>query len=272
LWLFNLPAPGPGFIVKEVEDSEIGFVEKVILEHLGVEIEERADRYLDIMLRRFGEAFPSTRIFSAFARETFGESAPAEEPDRTLVAWLDHEERLFRTLERHIVSEHLEEGFQGDVDRFITFSLSVHNRRKSRAGHSLENHLSQIFSENDLVFERGVVTENRSKPDFLFPGHAPYHDAEFPTTRLTMLGVKTTCKDRWRQVLTEADRIPSKHLLTLEPGISEHQTREMQSQSLNLVIPAAVQVSFTEAQRRWLLNVADFIDLVREKQSDTFYG
>jgi hypothetical protein len=30
-----------------------------------------------------------------------------------------------------------------------------------------------------------------------------------------MLGVKTTCSDRWRQVLAEADRIQLKHLLTL---------------------------------------------------------
>jgi hypothetical protein len=31
-----------------------------------------------------------------------------------------------------------------------------------------------------------------------------------------MLGAKTTCKDRWRQVLTEAIKIPHKHLFTLE--------------------------------------------------------
>jgi hypothetical protein len=267
LYLFNLPSPGADFIGKEVEDSQIGFVEKVILDHLGVEIEEREDRFLDLMLEKFGNVFPTTRIFSAFARETFGEASPHAAPDQTLVAWLDHEERLFRTLERHIVTEQLEEGFHGDVDRFISFSLSVHNRRKSRAGHSLENHLSQIFAENDLIFERGVITENRSKPDFLFPGYTPYHDPGFPETRLTMLGVKTTCKDRWRQVLTEANRISSKHLLTLEPGISEHQTNEMQSQSLNLVLPAPIHTSFTETQRSWLLNVADFIEMVKEKQS-----
>jgi hypothetical protein len=28
-----------------------------------------------------------------------------------------------------------------------------------------------------------------------------------------MPGVKSTCKDRWRQVLAEADRIDHKHLL-----------------------------------------------------------
>ena len=36
--------------------------------------------------------------------------------------------------------------------------------------------------------------------------------------------VKSTCKDRWRQVLSEADRIPNKHLFTLEAAISENQT------------------------------------------------
>ena len=42
-----------------------------------------------------------------------------------------------------------------------------------------------------------------------------------------MLAVKSTCKDRWRQILAEADRLPVKHLLTLEPGISVAQTDEM---------------------------------------------
>ena len=42
-----------------------------------------------------------------------------------------------------------------------------------------------------------------------------------------MLAAKTSCKDRWRQVLAEADRIRTKHLLTLEPAISKIQTAEM---------------------------------------------
>jgi hypothetical protein len=32
-----------------------------------------------------------------------------------------------------------------------------------------------------------------------------------PDARLLMLSVKTTCKDRWRQVVTGADRIAVKH-------------------------------------------------------------
>lgn len=266
LWLFGLTSPGPEVLFKEVEDSQIGFVEQTILEHLDIEVVDTDDQYLDLLLEKFNGTFPSTRIFSAFSRETCGDVDSIALPDATLVEWLGHEERLFRCLERHIVSQRLREGFDDDVDQFISFSLSVHNRRKSRAGHSLENHLAQIFLDNNLIFDHGATTENRSKPDFLFPGQEPYHSENFTDSLLTMLGVKTTCKDRWRQVLTEADKIPQKHLLTLEPGISEHQTNEMKSQSLQLVVPKTIYSSFSADQQKWLMNVDSFISAVRNKQ------
>lgn len=42
-----------------------------------------------------------------------------------------------------------------------------------------------------------------------------------------MLAVKTTCKDRWRQILNEADKIHQVHLFTLQEGVSLAQYREM---------------------------------------------
>ena len=82
-----------------------------------------------------------------------------------------------------------------------------------------------------------------------------------------MLGAKSTCKDRWRQVLAEAEKISRKHLLTLEPGISEPQTHQMEASSLQLVVPQPVQGSYTDAQQGWLWSVADFIGEVRAKQA-----
>jgi len=81
--------------------------------------------------------------------------------------------------------------------------------------------MEQIFREHDIIYTRGGITEGRLKPDFIFPGITHYHDMAFPENVLTMLAAKTTCKDRWRQIRNEAKRIPVKHLLTLEPGISE---------------------------------------------------
>ncbi|MFN2369176.1 MAG: type II restriction endonuclease [Desulfurivibrionaceae bacterium] len=48
------------------------------------------------------------------------------------MAWMEREEILFRTMEKHLIGERLSQGFDGDVDSFISFSLSVQNRRKSR--------------------------------------------------------------------------------------------------------------------------------------------
>ena len=182
------------------------------------------------------------------------------------MAWMEKEEILFRTLEKHIISERLNVGFKNDVDGFLSFSLSVQNRRKSRVGLALENHLEDIFTTCRIRFQRSATTEGRSRPDFLFPGEAEYRDQAFNPLHLTMLGVKSTCKDRWRQVLAEAARIDHKHLLTLETSISTNQTDEMQTNRLRLVIPRSLHNTYSGEQKAWLLDLAAFIGTVREKQ------
>ena len=152
------------------------------------------------------------------------------------------------------------------MDQFLSFSLSVQNRRKARAGQALEHHLEAIFQARRLRFSRGAETENRNRPDFLFPGVAEYADRDFPPERLTMLGSKSTLKDRWRQVWSEARRIEKKHLITLEPGISEQQTQQMQSESLQLVIPRPLHATFRDSQKAWLMTLEDFVHLAASKQ------
>ncbi len=133
-------------------------------------------------------------------------------------------------------------------------------------GHSLENHLEAVLRACEVPHVRGAVTERRNRPDFLFPGIEDYWKAQPGDERLLMLGAKSTCKDRWRQVLSEAAKIPRKHLLTLEPGISQAQTDEMRASNLQLVVPDSIHLSYGQTQQGWLLNLADFIALARAKQ------
>ncbi len=183
---------------------------------------------------------------------------------------METEESLFLRLERQIVAKRLDQGFMtkdgADVESFFQFSLSVQNRRKSRVGYALENHLAWIFDGLKLRYQRGVETENRKKPDFLFPGKTEYRSPAFPVESLSMLGVKSTCKDRWRQVLAEANRIEKKHLLTLEPGISENQTNEMKASGLQLVLPASLHRTYKPEQHGWLFSVRDFVTMIEEKE------
>lgn len=269
-WLFALGGLScAGYALKTEEDADhirMEFSSRLILEQIGVETEVQDENFLEVMLEKFNGKFPATRTFSEFARRTVNGLSIHDNPDDVLVAWMEREEVLFRTLERHIIGDRLKQGFADDVDAFISFSLSVQNRRKARAGSALENHLEFLFRERGIRHSRTAVTEGRSKPDFLFPGHSEYHDPLFPSDRLTMLGVKSSCKDRWRQVLAEAVRIGRKHLLTLEPGISENQTREMKAHRVSLVLPRAIHASYTAEQQGWLMDLVAFIALVNERQ------
>lgn len=268
LWLFGLANLDTRLVVKDLSanNTDIGFAGRYILSSLGFELEETLPDYLELILEKFGMSFPSTKIFSEFSRSTVKDVSPIEEPDQTLLKWMIREELLFKTLEKALVIEKLKKGFGEDVDDFISFSLSIQNRRKARAGFSFEHNLALIFELNNLAYTHGGVTERNNKPDFVFPGTKQYHDNQFDFNLLSMLGVKTTAKDRWRQVLSEASRIPQKHLITLEPAISWNQTEDMRANNLQLVIPTPLFNTYTEAQRANLLSLRDFIIIISDKQ------
>ncbi|MDA5192796.1 type II restriction endonuclease [Govanella unica] len=274
LWLFGLEEqPEFSFAFQEIEgthNADLDFAARYILDELGIEPEEPEAGTLDDLIERFGLVFPKTRDFSELARSSLPEISALDDPDRALIEWMDREEQLFRRLERRVVAERISAGFHSpegaDVDGFLSFSLSVQNRRKSRAGQALENHLEAVFTAHGISYARGAETENRNKPDFLFPGQAEYRDPSFPAARLTMLGAKSTLKDRWRQVLSEAQRIDDKHLLTLEPGISENQTSEMQSKRLQLVVPRRLHGTYRSSQQVWLMDLGGFLSVIRDRQ------
>lgn len=277
VWLFDVGKDiGDSFSFKNIQgknDVEIDYIVRYVLEELGIEVQDHDTGILDTHLEPFIESnqFPSTKEFSELARRISRDVSPVEDPDHALLTWMDIEERLFRRLEKHFIKIKLAsnvfwKGSEVDVDGFIEFSLKIINRRKSRVGYALENHLEEIFRANNIKYSRNKVTELKSRPDFLFPGISYYHDESFPVERLTVLGVKSTCKDRWRQVLSEAKRIREKHLFTLEPGISENQTEEMKSNSLQLVLPKKLHDTYKPSQRDWLMSLNQFVQLVKARQ------
>jgi len=270
-WLFGVsPADRSGFSVREeleTEQDRLRFASRTILEQIGIVAEPTEENLLEKMLTKFEGRFPVTREFSSFARSVVGDIDAEGAPDEALMSWIEKEEILFRTMEKHLIADRLSAGFKDDVDNFISFSLSVQNRRKSRVGFALENHMEELFKRLKIRYQRSAPTERKSRPDFLFPGGKEYATQSFDSLLLTMLGVKSTCKDRWRQVLAEASRISPKHLLTLEPGITTDQTGEMEANHLKLVVPSPLHDTYTAEQQKWLYTISDFVALVQEKQA-----
>lgn len=213
--------------------------------------------------------FPASEIMSAAARMIEERIYNHKEfvftnPDEKIISWTNMEYALFRELEYARYGEIIKKGFQS-VDEFVKVANAVLNRRKSRAGKSLEHHLSAIFDENGIEYSSQAVTEGNKKPDFLFPSQEAYHNYDFSVDYIISLAAKTTCKDRWRQVLNEADRLRNKpkYLCTLQQGISGAQMDEMQAENVILVVPKPYISAYPKDRRERIWTLARFIQYVK---------
>ncbi len=218
--------------------------------------------------------FPTTVEMATAARDCYNEAFGTtkesiyKNSDDVLLDWVKTEFDLFKAMEDKVYTPMLKTPFES-VNQFVEAANQLLNRRKSRAGKSLEHHLASIFTASDLIFEEQVVTEDNKKPDFIFPNGKCYKNFEFPAELLIALGAKTTCKDRWRQVISEADRIEEKHLFTLQQGISKNQLREMHDAKVTLVVPHKYISSFPKEYQSSLLDLHTFVEFVKEKQANT---
>ena len=191
----------------------------------------------------------------------------AMDADARLVSRRSCEEQAFYSVEEAVELDHVLAGFN-DIDGFLNKARSMIQRRMSRSGRSLELHARRIFEEEGLKPDVGYSwqpkTEMGKKPDFIFPSINSYEDKTFSPERLRMLAVKTSCKDRWRQVINEANRIPIKHLLTLQEGVSINQFKEMQDEGVRLVVPSKNKQKFNKDLRSELITLSEFISEVRQ--------
>jgi len=189
--------------------------------------------------------------------------------DRRLLGRRDCEYQLFQSVEEAIELPRIASGFSS-ISAFVGHAQTVLQRRKSRSGNSLELHVRAILLESDFVEGRDFVWKPRIEggkiPDFLFPSAHAYADEAVPANHLRLLAAKTTCKDRWRQVADEANRISTKHLLTLQEGVSVSQFRQMQQAGIQLVVPKGLIAKYPEEIRGELVTLEAFLAELRGLQ------
>lgn len=216
--------------------------------------------------------FPETGSMSKAAQEISNEvynhiEYLCSNPDKKIIEWTNMEYSLFRAIEQSRYGSVVNAGFSS-VEEFVKLANSVLNRRKSRAGKSLEHHLEAIFDANEIRYTSQAVTEGNKKPDFIFPSQEAYKDMNFTTEKLVSLAAKTTCKDRWRQVLNEANRLrdKDKFLCTLQQGVSPAQMDEMQEEQVILVVPKPYISCYPKDRQERIWTVSKFVKYVKELQ------
>jgi len=240
------------------------------LNDVSHEVKEKKE--IDKFITSLAAEFPTSQEMSKAAQVIqynvyLNKSLVRTNPDKLLLDWIEEEYRLFRAIEHERYGELVSKGFHS-VDDFIVLANKVLNRRKSRAGKSLEHHLSAIFKGNELQYSAQAKTEGNKKPDFLFPSEEAYHDLEFSVEKLCTLAAKTTCKDRWRQILNEADRLRdrNKYLCTLQQGISAAQMDEMQAEKVILVVPKPYISAYPKDRQERIWTIGKFVQHIREME------
>lgn len=241
----------------------------------GIE-ETTAEEQMLGLFREFLEKldvdFPPTVDLATNARKIFFKAfnlthkIVLSKPDEELLNWINTEFELFKFIENDRYGKIIKTPFH-TVEELIKVANTILNRRKSRAGKSLEYHLSEVFNIWDISYSAQPVTEARKRPDFIFPNIQTYFNERTGSSKLVFLGAKTTCKDRWRQIIGEADKIPHKHLFTLQQGISGNQLKEMKSYGVTLVVPKPYLTSFPKEHQKDILTLENFLKYVKEVQS-----
>jgi hypothetical protein len=211
---------------------------------------------------------PTTREMATAAMDIVGRKGEAPgDPDSYLSAALSAETDLYYGIETEIQTGRLSSLMmtQPTVTDVIDFAMGVQQSRRSRRGQSLQNHFAAVLTSQKIPFTAQCRTENGETPDFVVPSCDVYHQETFPADRLRMVACKSTAKERWRQVLHEAARIPEKYLLTLDPDLTEATTVAMAAAGVMTFLPRTILVeSYRWPLRRGSLgSVRDLVDRLR---------
>jgi len=233
----------------------------------GIAIAETEDVCLNRKFRDFVatvKVLPSGAIFSGVTREALLDCVHdfvGFTPDEQLIHLVNQEYSLYKMAERKVFEPEVTRLFR-DIDDFLETAMHILQRRKARAGRSLENHVEFLLGQAGIPHEMRPSID-KTEPDIIIPNKLSYDDPEFPENKLFMVAIKTTCKDRWRQVTREAPRVKHKHIITMQKGISTKQLDEMNRLDVSLIVPEKLHGEYPKDGRGSLLTIELFLELLK---------
>lgn len=211
---------------------------------------------LDTLIEKFGLIFPTTRIFSELARSSLPEVSAKDDPDASLVG-----STATSSCSAGSNGALLPRGSAADLARLMMPMLTAFSDFRSayRTGENpapappLKTISRQSLSR--MTFAMHVVSRRKTATRFSVSRTARVSRSGISGRASLHARIKVNAQGSLEAVLSEAERIDNKHLLTLEPGISENQTNEMQTKKLQLVLPRKIHATYKPAQQtnpaRW---------------------
>lgn len=112
------------------------------------------------------------------------------------------------------------------------FFLSIQQGRKARAGSTFEAFVAKLLTLMNYPYTAQPKIDGN--PDFVFPSYDRYMHAAMDCMVFT---IKTTLRERWRQITTEGAKGGNLFLATLDPKVKRNDIEEMSKQRVYLVVP-----------------------------------
>jgi len=100
--------------------------------------------------------------------------------------------------------------------------MSIFQSRKSRAGKAFEYIIKELLTRLSYPFSEQVDIDG-AKPDFVMPSEQYFKDKPLDSIIFT---AKRTLRERWRQVVTEANKGYGYFLATLDAGVTRSQIEQ----------------------------------------------
>ncbi|TAK11270.1 MAG: hypothetical protein EPO32_12835 [Anaerolineae bacterium] len=234
----------------------------------GAESLESEDECINRLFREIAAGLselPSGQVFSDSTRKAIfscTQDFANLSPDLQLMRFIREEYTLYKMAERRVFQSEVTRLF-ASIDDFLMVAQKILQARKSRSGRSLENHVEFLLQQEGIPYQMRQTLDG-TRPDIVIPGKEQYDDMQFPADKLFIVGVKRTCRDRWRQVLNEARRVERKHILTLQEGISSPQLQEMRQAGVCLIVPESLHKQYPKEDRTEILTIQGFLNQVAE--------
>lgn len=264
MWLFGLGAiDHPGFSVKgEIESGHLmlDFATNFVLDLIGEKVDHTDDSCLDVMLRLFGRDDPPPDEFSEYVRGTVQGLVPMNDPDTALLVWMEREEVLYRTLERHRIGDRLSVGFHDVPGSFFNFSAEVQARRSLRQNRALASHFEHLLQLHGVDYGRGTVVEPEvDVPDFVFAGAAVGQLDLWRKPMARVLAVRSRTGDLASTGGVSPRSGIDSYLLTLEPGLGAAQMTALAKNRITPVVPVGLKPAFQQDSSVLVLSVGEFL-------------
>lgn len=154
-----------------------------------------------------------------------------------------------------LLRERFEHGTSHLFEDLDEFFMSIFQSRKSRAGGAFEFMIRTMFKHLGYPFSEQINIDGAT-PDFVLPSEERFRRQPLDCIIFT---AKRTLRERWRQVVTEANKGYAFFLATIDEKVSKNQIEQMAKHKVFLVVPRSIkQTNLVYAKSYNVLSFEDF--------------